>query len=153
MAIGALSTYTEIRNSALLARRYPMLGLAASETGGLATQNRGTVGGNIANASPAADTPPALLVYDAELELVSSAGTRRVPYRSFHRGYKTMDLAPGELITRIHLPPVTFRLKAEATSWVREKAEEMEPGATTIGRSGRAARRRSRKSASPGRSA
>jgi CO/xanthine dehydrogenase FAD-binding subunit len=104
VAIGALSTYTEIRNSALLARRYPMLGLAASETGGLATQNRGTVGGNIANASPAADTPPALLVYDAELELVSSSGTRRLPYRSFHRGYKTMDLAPGELIARIHLP-------------------------------------------------
>jgi CO/xanthine dehydrogenase FAD-binding subunit len=104
VAIGALSTYTEIRNSALLARRYPMLGLAASETGGLATQNRGTIGGNIANASPAADTPPALLVYVAELELVSSSGTRRLPYRSFHRGYKTMDLAPGELIARILLP-------------------------------------------------
>jgi CO/xanthine dehydrogenase FAD-binding subunit len=104
VAIGALTTYTEIRNSARLARRYAMLGLAASETGGLATQNRGTVGGNIANASPAADTPPALLVYDAQLELVSSSGTRRLPYRSFHRGYKTMDLAPGELIARIHLP-------------------------------------------------
>ena len=61
-------------------------------------------GGNIANASPAADTPPALLVYDAELELVSASGTRRLPYGSFHRGYKKMDLAPGELIARIHLP-------------------------------------------------
>jgi CO/xanthine dehydrogenase FAD-binding subunit len=105
VAIGALSTYTKIRNSALLARHYPLLGLAASETGGVATQNRGTVGGNIANASPAADTPPALLVYDAELELVSASGTRRLPYRAFHRGYKTMDLAPGELIARIYLPP------------------------------------------------
>jgi CO/xanthine dehydrogenase FAD-binding subunit len=104
VAIGALCTYTEIRHSALLATQYPMLRLAAGETGGLATQNRGTIGGNIANASPAADTPPALLVYDAELELVSTAGTRRVPYRSFHRGYKKMDLAPGELIARIHLP-------------------------------------------------
>ena len=104
VAIGAMTTYTEIRRSALLAGRFPMLGLAASETGGLATQNRGTIGGNIANASPAADTPPALLVYDAELELVSSSGMRRVPYRSFHRGYKEMDLAPGELIARVHLP-------------------------------------------------
>jgi CO/xanthine dehydrogenase FAD-binding subunit len=105
VAIGALCTYTEIRKSALVAGRYPMLRLAAGETGGLATQNRGTIGGNIANASPAADTPPALLVYEAELELVSSSGTRRVPYQSFHRGYKKMDLAPGELIARVHLPP------------------------------------------------
>ncbi|HEX9365008.1 MAG TPA: xanthine dehydrogenase family protein subunit M [Vicinamibacterales bacterium] len=105
VSIGALTTYTTIRHSTLLASRYPMLGIAASETGGLATQNRGTIGGNIANASPAADTPPALLVYDAELELVSAKGTRRVPYRSFHQGYKKMDLAPGELIARIDLPP------------------------------------------------
>ena len=60
--------------SALLARDYPLLGMAARETGGVATQNRGTIGGNIANASPAADTPPVLLVYDAELEIVSAAG-------------------------------------------------------------------------------
>jgi CO/xanthine dehydrogenase FAD-binding subunit len=82
-----------------------MLGLAARETGGLATQNRGTIGGNIANASPAADTPPVLLVYDAELEIVSVSGTRRIPYAAFHRGYKQMDLGPGELIGRIFLPP------------------------------------------------
>lgn len=105
VSIGALTTYTAIRNSARLAREYPLLAAAARETGGLATQNRGTIGGNIANASPAADTPPVLLVYDAELELVSAAGTRRVPYLGFHTGYKTMDLAPGELIARIHLPP------------------------------------------------
>ena len=104
VTIGALSTYAEIRNSAPLARRYPMLAMAASETGGLATQNRGTIGGNIANASPAADTPPALLVYDAELELMSSSGTRRVPYAAFHQGYKKMDLAPGEVVARVHLP-------------------------------------------------
>jgi CO/xanthine dehydrogenase FAD-binding subunit len=104
VTIGALTTYTRIRNSAVLARRYPMLCEAARETGGLATQNRGTIGGNIANASPAADTPPALLVYDAELELVSAKGSRRVPYASFHRGYKKMDLAPGELIARVVLP-------------------------------------------------
>src|SRR6185503_14091044 len=78
----------------------------AAETGGIATQNRGTIGGNIANASPAADTPPVLLVYDAELELLSASGTRRVPYAAFHRGYKQVDLAPGELIARVILPPL-----------------------------------------------
>ncbi len=104
-SIGALTTYTDIRTSPVLSRHYPMLPLAASETGGLATQNRGTIGGNIANASPAADTPPALLVYDADLELISSSGARRIPYSLFHHGYKKMDLQPGELIARIHLPP------------------------------------------------
>lgn len=104
VSIGALTTYTEIRNAARLTREYPLLGFAARETGGVATQNRGTIGGNIANASPAADTPPVLLVYDAELELISASGSRRVPYARFHHGYKKMDLAPGELIARIHLP-------------------------------------------------
>jgi CO/xanthine dehydrogenase FAD-binding subunit len=103
-AIGALTTYTDILHDARLAKSLPLLGRAAAETGGVATQNRGTIGGNIANASPAADTPPALLVYDAELEVQSVRGARRVPYDRFHRGYKDMDLAPDELITRIHLP-------------------------------------------------
>jgi CO/xanthine dehydrogenase FAD-binding subunit len=105
VTIGGLTTYTEISRSKLLARDYPLLGMAARETGGVATQNRGTIGGNIANASPAADTPPVLLVYDAELELVSAADTRRVPYLGFHRGYKKMDLRAGELIARVILPP------------------------------------------------
>ena len=104
VSIGALTTYTEIRNSAVLLRDYPLLPLAAAETGGVATQNRGTIGGNIANASPAADTPPVLLVYDAELELRSASGTRRVPYLGFHQGYKKMDLRPGEVIARVRLP-------------------------------------------------
>ena len=65
---------------------FPLLCRAAAETGGVATQNRGTIGGNIANASPAADTPPALLVYDAELELASVRGRAGVPYeRVSHR--------------------------------------------------------------------
>jgi CO/xanthine dehydrogenase FAD-binding subunit len=81
-----------------------MLCQAASETGGLAIQNRGTLGGNIVNASPAADSPPALLVYDAELELVSAKGTRTVPYRTFHTGYKQMDIRAEELLRAIRLP-------------------------------------------------
>jgi CO/xanthine dehydrogenase FAD-binding subunit len=77
---------------------------AAAETGGVATQNRGTLGGNIANASPAADSPPALLVYDAELELVSAGGARWLPYAGFHTGYKQTVMRPEELIRRIRLP-------------------------------------------------
>jgi CO/xanthine dehydrogenase FAD-binding subunit len=81
-----------------------MLCQAASETGGLAIQNRGTLGGNIVNASPAADSPPALLAYDAEIELVSSDNSRWLPYQRFHTGYKQMQIGPDELLARIRLP-------------------------------------------------
>jgi len=104
VAIGAMTTYADVQKHALLRAEFPMLCAAAAETGGVANQNRGTLGGNIANASPAADSPPALLAYDAELELVSQRGTRRVPYDRFHTGYKQMDLAPDELIRAVHLP-------------------------------------------------
>ena len=87
VSLGALTTYTEVQRHDTLRREFPMLGAAARETGGIAIQNRGTVGGNIVNASPAADTPPALLVYDAELEFVSAAGARRLPYKDFPTGY------------------------------------------------------------------
>jgi CO/xanthine dehydrogenase FAD-binding subunit len=102
--LGALTTYTEVRHNEILAREFPLLCRAAAETGSIATQNRGTLGGNIANASPAADSPPALLVYDAEIEIVSASGARWIPYQSFHSGYKQMDLRPDELIRRIRLP-------------------------------------------------
>jgi CO/xanthine dehydrogenase FAD-binding subunit len=102
--IGATCTYTDLRNHAIISRDFPLLATAASWTGGIANQNRGTLGGNIANASPAADSLPALLVYDAELTLVSLRGERRVPYREFHTGYKKTVLAPDELIRDISLP-------------------------------------------------
>jgi CO/xanthine dehydrogenase FAD-binding subunit len=104
VALGALTTYTEVRRDETLQREFPALCDAARETGGWAIQNRGTIGGNIANASPAADSPPALVIYDAELELVSSAGARWVKYDEFHTGYKQTVMRPDELIARIRLP-------------------------------------------------
>jgi CO/xanthine dehydrogenase FAD-binding subunit len=104
VTLGALTTYTEVQANEVLQEEFPMLCRAASETGGLAIQNRGTLGGNIANASPAGDSPPALLVYDAELELVSASGSRLVPYNGFHTGYKQMLIRPDELIKSIRLP-------------------------------------------------
>lgn len=104
ITLGALTTYTEVQANEVLREEFPMLCQAASETGGLAIQNRGTLGGNIVNASPAADSPPALLVYDAELELISKEGSRRIPYSKFHIGYKQMDIRPGELLRAIRLP-------------------------------------------------
>ena len=108
--LGALTTYTDVQANSDLQREFPMLCQAASETGGLAIQNRGTLGGNIVNASPAADSPPALLAYDAEIELVSRGGSRWIPYDGFHTGYKQMDMRPDELLTRIRLPRNTAPL-------------------------------------------
>src|SRR5438067_2183474 len=107
--LGALTTYTEVQNHPVLQTEFPMLGGAARETGGIAIQNRGTLGGNIVNASPAADSPPALLAYDAELELISKQGERRIPYSRFHNAYKQMDLRTDELLRAIHLPRVSDR--------------------------------------------
>lgn len=103
ISLGALTTYTEIQSHPILRAEFPMLCQAASETGGLAIQNRGTLGGNIVNASPAADSPPALLAYDAELEFVSASGSRRIDYESFHTGYKQMTIRPDELLAKILL--------------------------------------------------
>lgn len=104
VTLGALTTYTEVQANDVLQREFPMLCQAASETGGLAIQNRGTLGGNVVNASPAADSPPALLAYDAEIELVSSAGSRWLPYDGFHTAYKQMTMRADELLSRIRLP-------------------------------------------------
>jgi CO/xanthine dehydrogenase FAD-binding subunit len=102
--IGAGCTYTDLRQHPVLQSEAPLLVSAASWTGGIANQNRGTLGGNIVNASPAADSLPALLAYNAELILVSVRGERRAPYRDFHTDYKKTKLAVDELIRTICLP-------------------------------------------------
>lgn len=104
IAIGGLATYTDVAEHPLLATEFPMLGAAARLSGAVAIQNRGTIGGNIANASPAADTPPALFAYDAAVELVGPRGRRRVPYADFHTGYKTTRRDPSELIAAVIVP-------------------------------------------------
>lgn len=104
VAIGSLCTYTDLLTDPAVTSGFPLVADAARVTGAAAIQNRGTVGGNIANGSPAADLPPALLVYDASIELISTGGRRRVPYHAFHTAYKKMDLAPDELIGGVVLP-------------------------------------------------
>jgi CO/xanthine dehydrogenase FAD-binding subunit len=104
LRVGAACSYTDLRENAIVAKEFPLLAAAAAWTGGIANQNRGTLGGNIVNASPAADSLPALLVYESELILISSRGQRRVRYSDFHTGYKQTLLAPDELLQTICLP-------------------------------------------------
>lgn len=103
LTVGGGCTFSRIRNCDAVRRHFPLLTQAASWTGGIANQNRATIAGNLANASPAADSPPALLAYDAELELVSAGGARRMAYVDFHRGYKRTALEPEELILSVRL--------------------------------------------------
>ena len=104
LQIGAGCTYTDLRAHEIIAREFPLLSSAAGWTGGIANQNRGTIGGNIVNASPAADTLPALLVYETQLLLISVRGERRVPYANFHVAYRKTQLAPDELVRAVCLP-------------------------------------------------
>src|ERR1700722_6692915 len=102
--VGAGCTYTDLIHNPVVNREFALLTSAARWTGGVANQNRGTLGGNIVNASPAADSPPALLVYAAELILVSVRGERRVSYINFPACYKKTLLRPYELIQPVCLP-------------------------------------------------
>jgi len=102
--IGAAVTYSEIQRDAVLRAEFPLLCQAAHWTGSVANQNQGTLGGNIANASPAADSAPPLLVHDARIHLVSSAGSRWVGYSDFHLGYKVLAMRTDELLYAIELP-------------------------------------------------
>lgn len=102
--IGALTTYGDLLRDPRIQEHLPLLDKAAKDVGAVAIQNRGTIGGNLANASPAADSPPSLLVYDASVELSSVRGVRLVPYTDFHVGYKQTQLAADELITAVVIP-------------------------------------------------
>lgn len=104
ITLGSGTTFTDIRRHEAIAEDLPLLTQAASWTGSIANQNRGTLGGNIVNASPAADTPPALLAYGATLNLISAAGMRAMPYGMFHLGYKRTALAPDELLYSVTVP-------------------------------------------------
>jgi CO/xanthine dehydrogenase FAD-binding subunit len=104
VAIGAGTTFRDLREDSNITVDLPLLSKAASWIGSIANQSRATIGGNLVNGSPAADSSPALLVYDAEVELVSVRGSRRIPYSEFHTGYKRNAMTADELLLALHLP-------------------------------------------------
>ena len=126
VSIGALATHTDILRSPIVRTRLPMLASACREIGGVQIQNRGTLGGNVANASPAGDTLPVLAAADAQVVLASADATRRVPFTAFYTGYRRSVMRPDELIVALEVPQVRGR------QWFRKV--------------GTRARRRSRKS-------
>lgn len=109
LVLGALTTYTEIRRSPLVAEFVPALEACAATIGAAQIQNRGTIGGNVVNASPAGDTLPILLAADARIALGSASGERIVAAAEFWTGYRTTARRPDELVTAIRLPIVAGR--------------------------------------------
>ncbi len=109
LVIGALATYTALIRSPLVARHLPMLAEASRQIGGPQIQNRGTVGGNVANGSPAGDSLPVLAAVDAVIVLQSAGAERRVPITQFYTGYRSTVMRPDELIVAVEVGPVDGR--------------------------------------------
>jgi xanthine dehydrogenase small subunit len=109
LLIGALTTYTTLIQSRLVNRHMPILASAAREVGGVQIQNRGTLGGNVANASPAGDTLPVLAAADAVVVLRSAGDERRVPITRFYSGYRKTVARQGELIVAFEIPAIEGR--------------------------------------------
>jgi len=109
LRIGALSTHAELQRSALVREVLPILAEAAATIGGPQIQSRGTLGGNLVNASPAADTLPVLSVAEATVVLQSSTGERRVPFASFYTGYRETACRDDELLTAVIIPRLRGR--------------------------------------------
>lgn len=109
LVIGALATYTSLIKSSIIADRLPMLIDASRLVGGPQIQNRGTVGGNIANGSPAGDSLPVFSAVDATIVLRSATNERRVPFNEFYTGYRATVMTPDELIVAVEVQPVDGR--------------------------------------------
>jgi CO/xanthine dehydrogenase FAD-binding subunit len=111
LRIGAACSHSDLGRSPEVRRACPALAEAALTIGAIQIQNQGTIGGNLANASPAADLPPPLCAAGAEVELCSRRGARRLPLRKLYLGYRKSELQPDELLVAIHVPALPARAR------------------------------------------
>ncbi|PNV78920.1 MAG: xanthine dehydrogenase family protein subunit M [Fervidicoccus sp.] len=123
--IGATTTIHEIKTSSLIASRLPLLKQVVERFADQFIRTRATVGGNLCNASPAADTPLALLIYGSEVEIASVAGRKRVPIKDFFKGVKRTILAPGELVTGVRVPVPQGRQRVKYLRFDRSSEDLM----------------------------
>jgi carbon-monoxide dehydrogenase medium subunit len=107
IAIGALTTHAEIESSTLLRAKCPLLAETAAVIGDAQVRNRGTLGGSLAHADPAADYPAAALALDVEIVAASTAGTRTIPVAEFFVDMLTTTLRPGEILSQVRVAPLT----------------------------------------------
>jgi len=123
--ISATAVMTDIEHDETVLRHFPALAEAAATVGSVQIRNRATMVGNICNASPAADTAPPLLVYDASAVAVGSGGTRRVPLDDFFVRSRQTTLQPGELVTGLEVPFPQRRVGAAYTRMTRRRGTDL----------------------------
>lgn len=128
LLIGAMTPHAQVAADPQIRERFPLLSEAASLIGDVQVRNRGTLGGSLAHADPAADLPAVMLALDADLELFGPAGRRTVPARSFFEGMFTTSLAPAEILTAVRLRPLPRR-----TGTAYQKAANLASGYAIVG--------------------
>lgn len=125
LRIGATVTLSELLESEVVKKRFGVLWSAVSTLADLTLRNRGTLVGNICNASPAADTAPALLVLDAEVEVAGKGGERVIPIKDFFVGVKRTSLKPGEFVRAVRIPNPPEGVKGGYYKWGRTRGEDL----------------------------
>jgi aerobic carbon-monoxide dehydrogenase medium subunit len=128
IAIGALTTHSEIESSTLLRSQCPLLPETAAVIGDVQVRNRGTIGGSLAHADPAADYPAAVLALDVEIIAASTAGTRTIPVGEFFVDMLTTALRPGEILSQVRVAPLAPR-----TGTAYEKLHQPASGFAIVG--------------------
>lgn len=123
LRIGALTTYAEVKASTEVARAAPMLSQAIPWIAHPAIRNRGTVGGSLAHADPAAELPACMLALDAQLEIAAKSGRRRVAVADFFRGLFETDLKPGEMLTAIEVPVIRANYRSGFSEFSRRSGD------------------------------
>jgi xanthine dehydrogenase small subunit len=141
LSVGSLATHAALRRHPIVRKHFPLLADACATVGAAQIQNRGTLGGNIANASPAADSFPPLAVYEASVRLVGPSGERELPFLEVFAGVKKTHLRPGELIASIELPfserkPTAALFRKVGTRLAQAISKTMFAGLLWVGRDG-----------------
>jgi len=123
LRIGALTTYSQLKASAEVARAAPMLSQAISWIAHPAIRNRGTIGGSLAHADPAAEMPACMLALDARLEIAAKGSRRRIAAADFFRGLFETDLKPGEILTAIEVPVIRADYRSGFSEFARRSGD------------------------------
>ncbi len=126
LSIGAAVTLRQIETSPIVKRGWPVLAEGVSSIGSMQVRNRGTLGGNLCNASPAADSAPPLLVLNASVEIVSTASSRLVPIDAFFIGLGKTAVGPGELLKCVIVPPMKPGMVAAFVAWGPRNAMDID---------------------------
>jgi len=132
LSIGAGVTLRQVETSAVVKCGWPILAEGVSGIGSMQVRNRGTLGGNLCNASPASDSAPPLLVLNASMEMVSAAGSRTIPIDSFFLGVGKTALGHGELLKRVTVPPMKPGMVAAFVAWGPRNAMDIDVASAAV---------------------